>query len=955
MIPFLKEVAEDLHRRFGRRMEELCLVFPNRRAGLFFNKYLGESLDQPVWSPAIYTIQDLMARLSDLEYADDLELISLLFKVYLEIRGGEESFDEFIFWGEVMLNDFDEVDKYLVNAGDLFRNLADLKEIEGSFDYLTPRQLEHIRQFWSTFGNGRSSEQKQQFLQVWNLLNPVYERLREMLLGMGAGYEGMIYRNVAERIPLAGLSGLSFSSFVFIGFNALNPCEQKLFRHLQESDRASFYWDYDEHYLGNEMHEAGRFIREDLSVFRDSGARFKRESLAEGEKNVRVYSIPSDAGQAQLVHQILEKAAETRIPGEETAIVLADEELLIPVLNALPDNLDEINVTMGYPVIATPVFSLIEHLINMQGNLRKGEGGSSGFYCRNVLPVLQHQYIRFQHRLDAEDLVREIHEKNLIYVSQDSLARNRLFEQVFRRIEEPGDIADYLLAVLELITGWGEDPEDKQQVPAMELEFIYRIYTRIKRLKDVFGRLELNYSLPTFLRLFHRFLQRTRIPFSGEPLAGIQVMGVLETRVLDFDRIIVLSMNEGAFPRTVGTQSFIPHNLRLGFGLPTLEYRDAIYAYYFYRLIQRPGEIHLIYNNKSEGLNSGEKSRYIYQLRYSPAFRIREWSAGFDVQSTTAGPIRVEKTEPVMKRLMEYCRGNGEAGYLSPSALNIFIDCPLQFYFNYVAGIREPLELKEEVDPALFGTLLHESVRTVYGSLENPVQAQDLKNILSNPGDVYRSIDDAFREVLFGSADLEPGGRNRIIREIIYSYARRILEKDAEYCPIRIHALEQRRTMQLRVRSGGQNLGVSIGGKIDRIDQLDRAYRVLDYKTGSGSMYFPSVAALFETERKNRNRAAFQTFLYAKLFASAGNARDLPVTPGVYLVREIYNPGFRYHFGIGTAKKNTPIWDYSELDHEFTETLERILGRLFDPSEAFVQTGQEETCRNCPYRGICQR
>jgi hypothetical protein len=953
MKPFLKEVAEDLYRSHGDRLEELCLVFPNRRAGLFFNKYLGEILEHPVWSPSIYTIQDLMARISDLEYADELELISLLYRIYSEVRGMEDSFDEFLFWGEIMLSDFDEVDKYLVNAGDIFRNLADLKDLEHTFQYLSQQQVDLIQRFWSTFSYEKLSGQKQIFLEIWNILHTVYTKFNQSLLEMGLGYEGMIYRNVTDNLRQGKSADLPFARLAFIGFNALSPSEQSLFKFFQDSGKALFYWDYDEYYLDMEMHEAGRFIRENLSGFRDSGAAFNRRNLAGFKGEIQVYSVPSDAGQAQLLHSILEGAGPDAGAGEETAIVLADEELLIPVLNALPPSLDEINVTMGYPVSATPVFSLIEHLISLQRNLKEGSGSGVRFYYMDVLPLLQHQYIMLRQGTDAREAVLGIHEQNLIYLSPARLSGNDLFRMIFRKIRKPEEIADYLISILEMITAGSDD--DEQAIPALELEFIYRIYTRIRRLKDVLDRLGMNFSLSTFLRLFHKFLQRTRIPFSGEPLAGIQVMGVLETRVLDFDRVIILSMNEGAFPGKGSTQSFIPHNLRLGFKLPTLEYQDAIFAYYFYRLIQRSGDIHLIYNNRTEGLTSGEKSRYIYQLLYDPNFRIRERSAGFDLQAAPAIPIRVNKTPGVIKKLDKFCPPKGGTAYLSPSALNSFIDCPLQFYFNYVAGIKEPLELKEEIDPALFGTLLHEAVRTLYTSLDNPVKEEDIRAVLRAPEKIRSAIEASFRRIYFRNEDALLQGRNRVISEILYTYAVRILEKDIGYCPFRIHSLEESFFMEMPVPRQSGELRVKIGGKIDRVDRLADSYRVLDYKTGKGKMTFSSVEELFDPEINNRNRAAFQTMLYAKLFRMAEPEAGVPVTPGVYLIREIFSEDFRFYFSIGEGKNSLPVSDYSGLDAEFTRYLSALIGRIFDPGSAFYQTAQEETCRNCLYRGICQR
>jgi hypothetical protein len=432
-------------------------------------------------------------------------------------------------------------------------------------------------------------------------------------------------------------------------------------------------------------------------------------------------------------------------------------------------------------------------------------------------------------------------------------------------------------------------------------------------------------------------------------------MGVLETRELDFDRVIILSMNEGSLPGTGSHQSFIPYNLRFGFRLPTPEYQDAIYAYYFYRLIQRASDISLLYNNRAEGLNTGGKSRFIYQLKYDQSFSVSEWSAGFDVQSFQPVPLRVEKSPEVMEKLFDFCPAKGGGSCLSPSALNSFIDCPLQFYFRYLAGIVEPVELLDEIDPALFGTLLHETVSRIYGALENPVDKRDIGKVVRSPGTIRQAIDDSFRSLYFKDEDTQPEGRNLVIREIIYTYVTGILKKDMEFCPFEIRSLEDSYHTEIHINTGDGDLGVRLGGKIDRIDSLQGAYRVLDYKTGSGRVYFGSVGELFDGGYNNRNQSAFQVLLYAKLFIAAGNGANTAVTPGLYHIRDIFKNDFRYHLAIGTAKKNTPVLDYSNLDGEFTRNLEELLGRLYNPAAAFTQTEDEDTCRNCLHRGICHR
>jgi hypothetical protein len=953
MKPFLKEIAEELFQLYGQRINELCLVFPNRRAGLFFNKYLGGCLDQPVWSPSIYTIQDLMAVLSDLSYADDLELITELFSVYSQVRGREESFDDFYYWGEVMLGDFDDVDKHLVRAGDLFSNLADLKNMEDSFQYLSKEQIDLIERFWGQFPGNGLSEQKKQFLEIWKILQPVYDQLHENLLRKGVGYEGMIYRNVAEKVRKGESLRLPGAILAFIGFNALNPCEEVLFKSLSAAGKALFYWDYDHYYLENEMHEAGRFIRQNLHLYGDSGHRTCHDNLKGPGKQIRVYSVPGDSAQAQIIHHLFDQAGQARAAGEETAIVLADEELLIPVLHALPANMEEINVTMGYPVKAAPIFSLVEHLIGLQRNLREGTHGGTGYYHQDVLAVLQHQYILLAEPADVRTLVREIHEKNRIYIKSGDLNRNDLFARVFRQLGDPAEIADYLLGILESITRSDED--ENKVLPALELEFIYRVYTRIKRLKDVIGRLNLSFTLPTFLRLFQKMLQRTKIPFSGEPLSGLQIMGVLETRVLDFDRIIMLSMNEGAFPRAGSGVSFIPHNLRFGFDLPTWEYQDAIYAYYFYRLMHRAQDISLVYNNKAEGLNTGERSRYIHQLRFDPAFEVHEMTAGFDVQSAQIPPIQISKSRAIMEVLAQYSLDAENGRYFSPSALNSLIDCSLRFYFRYVAGLEETDELKEEIDPALFGTILHESISKIYKDLGNPIQPADIASVINDPDRQRKAINEALSEALHPGKNtgFEPAGRNLVIREIIYTYLTKILERDREYCPITIHSLEKPYYTGLSFESDGMTRTVRIGGKIDRIDLTGGLYRVLDYKTGRGELSFESIGDLFNGEQKSRNHAAFQTFLYAKVFLDNKDEGGVDIVPGVYLIREIYKPDFSYTFRMGPSRKKETVKAYASFDGIFTEHLQGLFSELYDPKIPFRQTTVQENCRNCPYRGIC--
>ncbi len=951
MKPFLKEIAEELFESHGDRLEELCLVFPNRRAGLFFNKYMGACLKTPVWSPVILTIRDLMLSLSDLEYGDEVELISLLYREYSLLKENRESFDDFYSWGETMIADFDETDKYLIDAGDLFRNMAGLKDLESSLDYLSGTQVEVIQQFWNTLITGKSSEQKQQFIDIWNIMLPLYGNFRASLRREGIGYEGMIYRDVAEKISSGDRLELPAPAVAFIGFNALNRCEEILAGSLQKEGKALFYWDYDKYYTEKEWHEAGRFIRKNLEKFPDSGRNITRSNLEGRSPAVDVFSVPSGSGQSQIVSRILQQEVPGTAGWEETAVVLADEELLMPLLHALPEGMEEINVTMGYPVTAAPVFSLVEHLISLQGNA--GHGKSGAYHFEDVLKILQHQYV--SHQEDARELIQDMHSRNRIFIPESDLAVNDLFARIFRHLKRPGEIAAYLLGILEAITGREEGTEDR--MPALELEFIYRIYTRIKRLNDVLERLELELGLPVFLKIFHKYLKQTRIPFSGEPLAGLQVMGILETRALDFSHVIMLSVNEGTFPKSSAGPSFIPYSLRKGFGLPTPDHQDAIYAYYFYRLIHRAGQVSLVYNNKTEGLNTGERSRFIHQLQYDPVFKVRELSSGFDIQTTVPAPIRVEKKAGIMEILGEYHNEDNKGRYLSPSALNTLINCSLRFYFRYVADLEEPDELREEIDSAMFGTLLHDVIRRIYDGMDRPVRREEIDRFLGQPGKIETAVRQSFLALFHAgrAGDSEIRGRDLIILRIMVTYTRRILEIDRESCPLHIHSLEREYRTIIPVETAGRRLPVKIGGKIDRIDLSGSTYRVLDYKSGRGNLVFKSIEGLFDGEERNRNEAAFQTLLYAKIFSLSGETGDRPVKPGLYLIRNMFSDAYCPDFGIGTDGSHTPVGDYYPLDEAFSENLDRLLSGLFDPATPFLQTGQEEHCRHCEFRGICHR
>jgi CRISPR/Cas system-associated exonuclease Cas4 (RecB family) len=950
---FLEEIARHLYSTYADKLKDCCVVFPNRRAGLFFNKYLSALADKPIWSPRIFTINDLMVEMSNLEPADELDILFELYDIYCQEKHARESFDDFYFWGEIMISDFNDIDKYLVDASDLFRNISELRSIEDQFAYLTEEQIRVIRRFWQSFESDRLSKHKDEFMDTWRILYPVYSKLRKKLGDHKTGYEGMIYRDVAENPDKDNLMSIPVMKFFFIGFNALNECEKVLFKHLALQRMAEFYWDYDDYYLKNKNHEAGRFIRHNISQFGSVEMDVIRNSLSE-KKNIRVISVPSAVGQAKMLPELL---ADVNNISHETAVVLADEELLLPVLHSLPESIGEYNITMGYPVNETPVYSLIEHIIDLQNNCRKYNDQQWRFYHRDVLLILNHPLIYQGTGSEINVLITGIISKNKIYITDQELGQGFLLSSIFKKVDEVNQIPDYLLNILEILARSNIDQDHNQA--DLENEVLFQLYIRIKRLKGIIDKSNIHFNTRTLYRLLRKSLMNTRIPFSGEPLAGLQIMGVLETRGLDFRNLIILSMNEDIFPGSPVSHSFLPHHLRYGFNLPTLEHQDAIYAYYFYRLIQRAENIHLLYNSKSEELSKGEKSRFIHQLSFDPAFSLNERVIAYNIQANPERPLIFHKDRRIGMILNEYISGAQNKRFLSPSALNVYLDCGLRFYFRYIAQLEEPEEITEEVDQLLFGNMLHAAINKLYQSFGSlPITAESLDKLLKNKQIIDRAIRYAFQKEYHFSEDInkvEIQGRNVIIREIIKQYLMLIIKTDKTYTPFRIVHMEKEYTYSLPVRNEDNAIQVEIGGKIDRVDHRDHEIRIIDYKTGRIDRKISSLDDLFDRTQKNRNHAVFQTLLYAKLFYHSGYEPEIAIVPGLYPIRELNSNDFDYHLQAGSGKKKEKFKDYRNLDDIFTEKLRDTIQEIFNPAIGFHPTNVVENCKYCPYRSICHR
>ncbi|MCI7285800.1 MAG: PD-(D/E)XK nuclease family protein [Bacteroidales bacterium] len=962
MKPFLYQVATLFYQQYGAEIHRLAFVFPNRRAGLFFQKYLSEISEKPLFSPSILTINDLFMQLSGKHPADKIQMLFRLYELYKQRSGSSESFDEFIYWGEMLLNDFDDIDKYMVDARMLFRNVSDLKSLDDDFNYLSPEQVQAIRSFWSSFYPKGDSPNQQHFLELWEILYDLYAGLRTSLVKDGCGYDGMIFREVVEQLEKESMSDFPFDQVVFVGLNALSVSEERLLLALQKKGVADFYWDYVGPWVTDPDNKASFFLERNLRLF---PSRMELPATEPVQAEIRVMGVPSAIGQAKQVYPILQALADEQQLTDEsalrTAIVLPDEHLLVPVLNAIPEAIQHINVTMGYPLTGTPVAALMEYILTLQKNIRYIDRVPV-FYFRDVLPILNHQYVMAAAPEEVSQLVKDMTAGNRIYVHAADLNRHELLSILFTPVQNTEELSDYLIHVLEALNAClrnnRPNPDDEEMISNstqttadIEQEFIFHYFATVNRMKEVMREAKIEMRLDTYFRLLKRMTDLITIPFEGEPLSGLQVMGVLETRALDFDRLIILSMNEGIFPLKKAANSFIPYNLRRGFGLPTYEHQDSVWAYHFYRLIRRAKQVTLLYDTRTTGLQTGEVSRFVHQLRYHYQSPLIDELVVYDVASSAVPPISVQKTAEVEKLLSDFLSGGPRA--LSASAINTYLDCPLKFYFSVLEQIQEEDEITETVERDVFGSILHKVMEDLYAPFKGKLVTADLLKLLRKDQPLLTgTIARAFAELFFKSPVVRPlEGENFLTGEMIRKYAEKILEQDARFTPF--HYIESEKKVRATITLSDKRV-VQLKGFIDRVDSLDRVLRIVDYKTGSGKLEFESVEGLFDKEAKDRPKAVMQVFLYAWMYQQLPEYTGMLIQPAIYYLRTLFqrsfNPVVEQKKGRGKADKVNSFQDFAS---DFEDKLRQCLDEIFNLDIPFTQTETGKACAYCSFRGLC--
>ena len=944
---FLEYVAEDIIGKYGTDLSRIAVVFPNKRAALFLNEHLARIAGQPVWSPAYITISDLFRQHTDLKPADPIKLICDIHKSFTKCTGIDETLDHFYGWGQLLLADFDDIDKNMADADSIFCNLKDIHELD-DISYLDDEQKEMLKRFFANFSDDIESELKKRFLSLWSHFGDIYHDYNRRLIEQGIGYEGAIYRKVASEETLH----LKYDKYLFVGFNLIQKVERVLFSRLMKEGKAKFYWDFDEYYMPTARAQQSASVPNNTASFaayltdfpneldntdRDIYANMRRP------KRIRFISSPTENAQARFASNwLLEN--ERYKAGRKTAVVMCDESILLPIMHSLPPEADKVNISSGFPLAMTPIASLVMLLFDLYtlGLRKKG----TAFNPHYLKKLMAHPYARHLQEVH----LKGVHSKgvHLSQVHQEGSAA--LLQHIATLVKQVG-IAT------------------KQEDDALTQESVFRMFTILNRLAALADSGDLLVDNTTLRRLVSQLVGAASIPFHGEPVVGVQIMGVLETRNIDFDNVLLLSCNEGNMPKGVNDSSFIPYSIRKAHGLTTIDNKVAIYSYYFHRLLQRAGDITIAYNNSTDNGHTGEMSRFMLQLLVESGQKIEHYSLTAKNQPSPLMPKAIEKDETALSKLEEMSR-------LSPSAINTYIRCKLAFYYQYIAHIKEPDSDPETIDNRMFGNIFHRAAYLIYKDItdHSPViEKAHIQAYLSNRKLLASVVDRAFEEEECKTNN----GLQIINREVIIEYITKLLKIDQQLCPFSILAMEEEAKvytqLSFTIPSGGalkggalvssapdKHYNLTIGGIIDRLDVVTdkqtgkRRIRVVDYKTGNKpSSAIKSIEEVFDPKNiaSKHSNYFLQAILYSLIVSRSKewNAANDAVSPALLFIKQAATNDYDPMLCIDKH----PISDVTVYEEEFLTKLKETVADMYSPDAAFTPTDDRKKCELCPYRMLC--
>ena len=939
---FLEYVAEDIIGKYGTDLSRIAVVFPNKRAALFLNEHLARIAGQPVWSPAYITISDLFRQHTDLKPADPIKLICDIHKSFTKCTGIDETLDHFYGWGQLLLADFDDIDKNMADADSIFCNLKDIHELD-DISYLDDEQKEMLKRFFANFSDDIESELKKRFLSLWSHFGDIYHDYNRRLTEQGIGYEGAIYRKVASEETLH----LKYDKYLFVGFNLIQKVERVLFSRLMKEGKAKFYWDFDEYYMPTARAQQSASVPNNTASFaayltdfpneldntdRDIYANMRRP------KRIRFISSPTENAQARFASNWLLENDRYKA-GRKTAVVMCDESILLPIMHSLPPEADKVNITSGFPLAMTPVASLVMLLFDLYtlGLRKKG----TAFNPHYLKKLMAHPYARH---------LQEVHLKG-VHLKGVHLS------QVHQ--EESATLLQHIATLVKQV-----GIATKQEGDALTQESVFRMFTILNRLAALADSGDLLVDNTTLRRLVSQLVGAASIPFHGEPVVGVQIMGVLETRNIDFDNVLLLSCNEGNMPKGVNDSSFIPYSIRKAHGLTTIDNKVAIYSYYFHRLLQRAGDITIAYNNSTDNGHTGEMSRFMLQLLVESGQKIDHYSLTAKNQPTPLMPKAIEKDETALSKLKEMSR-------LSPSAINTYIRCKLAFYYQYIAHIKEPDSDPETIDNRMFGNIFHRAAYLIYKDItdHSPViEKAHIQAYLSNRKLLASVVDRAFEEEECKTNN----GLQIINREVIIEYITKLLKIDQQLCPFSILAMEEEAKVYTQLSFTIPSVGalvssaptkqynLTIGGIIDRLDAITdkqtgkRHIRVVDYKTGNKpSSAIKSIEEVFDPKNiaSKHSNYFLQAILYSLIVSRSKewNVANDAVSPALLFIKQAATNDYDPTLCIDKH----PISDVMVYEEEFLTKLKETVADMYSPDAAFTPTDDRKKCELCPYRMLC--
>lgn len=950
MKPFLRKLAEKLYAEHGKDISGLKIIFPSRRAGLYLRHHLSEFLVEekiftPVWSPVTLGIDDFINENCSGLIADDLTIIFEIYEIYKKYNS-ELTFDQFYPWGQIILRDFDDIDKNDIDASRLFRILKEHKEIEEDFAVSVADKEEFYR-FWNSFSAKDISGLQDEFIQTWEILGSVYSELQSALKAKGLCYEGMAYKELMLNVK-NGTYEPGCKKIIFAGFNQLNKCEQVIFNELLKRGEAEVYWNADEYYLNEDKQEAGRFLKKNFTYLNINEPLWKENNLGTSKKIIEVIGAPLEVSQVKILGSRLKNLSAEELGN--TVIVLPDDSMLLPLLNSLPENCDAVNVTMGYSFRSSRLYSLLKLVMELQKNI-SGSGKSAAFYHRDVIGVLLHPLVKQFAPAEADEVVNTINRRNIIYASQKFLHESfkgtyGIIKDLFVSTATAAELYEY---VSRLLVGLGEFSNSDAGSALFEIEILNRVYAELNRLNTISEQHAGGIDNETFGRIFMEAAASLKIPFSGEPLKGLQVMGMLETRSLDFKNVYILSVNEGILPRDNSLSSFIPYALRRSFRMPLAEDEQAASAYNFYSLLQRAENVTLLYNTETGTLTTGEKSRFIMQIEHELSALNRGITLKSSVfESDITLPERREITVPKTEEVFGLLKGIKR---FSASSLTTYINCPLQFYFSRAARLTEEDSVEEYFTGAAFGNLLHQIMDILYRDLKGKTAGE--KEIRALIKTVNSSYDELWRQACTEANEYAEfaaikQGKNVLFKSIIHRLVNKILEHDLLEAPFKVLAIEDKIERELKVKTPAGDFTVTLHGRLDRVEQKNGITRIIDYKTGTvkaekqnAKVSDPEhIEKLFSEIKMKEN---FQQMFYASLYMNENSNSRLMV--GIYPLKKIADGVYWF--------EDEPIPE--ERKQIFESHLSKLFEEIFDPATPFNQTEDPGRCKYCPYASICYR